>query len=191
MKNLTSGNIYKNFILFAIPMVLAALLSQAYNTIDTIIAGKFLGESGIAAVGATSAFITFVSSIFWGFGTGLSVYVAKLFGALEYRKLRDDIYSNVILLVAVEVVVSGLILLLRKQIYELLKVSIALLSEPEFVCIKNHPHIKRLFVIIVKNVMCFIKVINRHAAVFAKSYKVIIHNSADVRKLNGFVNICS
>lgn len=131
MKNLTSGNIYKNFILFAIPMVLAALFSQAYNTIDTIIAGKFLGESGIAAVGATSAFITFVSSVFWGFGTGLSVYVAKLFGAEAYRKLRDDIYGNIMLLVAVELLVSGLILLLRKKIYQLLNVDSAVLAETD------------------------------------------------------------
>jgi Na+-driven multidrug efflux pump len=50
MKDLTSGNIYKNFILFAIPMVLAGMLTQAYSTVDTIIAGKFIGDAALAAV---------------------------------------------------------------------------------------------------------------------------------------------
>ena len=44
MKDLTKGNIYKTFLLFAIPMVLSSLLSQAYSTIDTIMAGKLLGD---------------------------------------------------------------------------------------------------------------------------------------------------
>ena len=62
VKKLTEGNIWKNFILFAIPLVLSGLLSQAYNLIDTMIAGHYLGEAGLAAVGATSSAITFVSS---------------------------------------------------------------------------------------------------------------------------------
>ena len=54
MKDLTKGNIYKTFLLFAIPMVLSSLLSQAYSTIDTIMAGKLLGDNALAAIGALS-----------------------------------------------------------------------------------------------------------------------------------------
>ena len=63
MKDLSEGNIYKNFILFAIPLVGAGLFSQFYSVFDTVIAGKFLGENGLAAIGATAPFITFVSSM--------------------------------------------------------------------------------------------------------------------------------
>ncbi len=94
MKDLTKGNIYKTFILFAIPLVLSGLLSQAYNIIDTVIAGKFLGSDGIAAIGATSAFMDFVAGIFWGFSAGFSIYVARLFGAKDYLKMQTSICSN-------------------------------------------------------------------------------------------------
>ncbi len=95
MKNLTQGNIYKNFILFAIPMVLAALLSQGYNMIDTIIAGRFLGSDGLAAIGTTAAFISFASGFFWGFASGASIFTASLFGAQEYSRIKTATYHNI------------------------------------------------------------------------------------------------
>ena len=85
MKDLTKGNIYKTFILFAIPLILSGVLSQCYNLIDTVIAGKYLGDTGLAAIGSTSAFVTFCSSIFWGFANGASVQIASLFGAKKYQ----------------------------------------------------------------------------------------------------------
>ena len=54
MKDLTSGNVYKTFFLFGFPMVLSGLLSQMYGIIDTSIAGKLIGETGLAATGVTS-----------------------------------------------------------------------------------------------------------------------------------------
>mgnify|MGYP004508115921 CR=1 FL=1 len=78
MKDLTEGNIYKTFLIFAIPLILAGFLSQAYSIIDTVIAGRILNYDGLAAIGSTSAFIQFFSSIFWGYGVGFSIYVAPL-----------------------------------------------------------------------------------------------------------------
>ena len=94
MKDLTKGNIYKTFLLFAIPMVLSSLLSQAYSTIDTIMAGKLLGDSALAAIGALSPFETFVNSVFWGYGMGVGVYVSHLFGAGAHEKLKQVIVNN-------------------------------------------------------------------------------------------------
>ena len=96
MKDLTPGNIYKVFILFAIPLVLSGLLSQAYGVINTMIAGKFLGEEGIAAIGSTTSFTELISSVFWGFSAGFSVFVARLFGAKDYADMKTCIYSNCI-----------------------------------------------------------------------------------------------
>ena len=88
MKKLTEGNIWKTFILFAIPMVLSGLLSQAYTMIDTMIAGHYLGEEGLAAVGATSSLITFISNLFAGYLVGFGMYLARLFGEGNYEKIR-------------------------------------------------------------------------------------------------------
>ena len=94
MKDLTQGNIFKTFFLFGFPLVLSGLLSQTYNVIDTAIAGKFLGESGLASIGATSPLITFFSSLFWGFGVGVPVYAAKLYGRGDYDKIKKSFHST-------------------------------------------------------------------------------------------------
>ncbi len=111
MKDLTSGNIYKTFIFFAIPMVLSGILSQAYGLIDSVIAGKFLGSSGLAATSATAALITVIESMFWGFESGFSIYIAKLFGAKEYKKIKSAVY-NISILITVMTVLIGIILIM-------------------------------------------------------------------------------
>lgn len=122
MRDLTKGNIYKSFVLFAVPLILSGLLSQAYHVIDTAIAGRFLGEQGLAAIGATSQAIVLVSSVFWGFSTGLGVYIAKLFGAREYSRIRNDIYNSLIIISAVILSISLLLILFDGYILDFLSV---------------------------------------------------------------------
>ena len=111
MKDLTRGNIYKTFILFAIPLVLSGVLSQCYNLIDTVIAGKFLGDNGLAAIGCTAAFISFSSSIFWGYAAGASIHIAALFGARKYRDIKAAVYHNLGTLTAASVAFGLLVVL--------------------------------------------------------------------------------
>ena len=95
MKDLTKGNIYKTFFLFGFPLVLAGVLSQTYHVFDTVIAGKFLGEQALAAMGATTPLLNFICSFLWGYCTGFSIYVAQLFSAKKYEKnalTRDFFY---------------------------------------------------------------------------------------------------
>lgn len=122
MKDLTKGNIYKNFALFTLPLILSALLSQGYNLIDTVIAGKYLGQNGLGAIGATAAFITFISCPVWGFGTGLGMYLAKLFGGKEFSKLRKAVITDLIILFSAVLFFSLLLILLREPLADLLKI---------------------------------------------------------------------
>ncbi len=122
MRDLTEGNIYKTFILFAIPMVLAGFLSQAYHIVNTIIAGRFLGEEGLAAIGATAALISLISSAFWGYGAGFSIYVARLFGAKEYKKIKSAIYSNCLVMLIAAVVIAAASIIFYKNIFDLLRI---------------------------------------------------------------------
>ncbi len=131
MRDLTEGNIYKNFILFAIPLVFAGLLSQAYSIIDSMIAGQFLGEAGLAAVGASSAFVTLISSVFWGYGMGSSIHTAMLFGAKSYRELKTMVYSNGALYIGANITISLLAILFRSNILDFLKVDAAVRPDAE------------------------------------------------------------
>ncbi len=129
MKDLTHGNIYKNFILFAFPMVLSGLLSQMYNTVDTVIAGKFVGDASLAAIGATSPFITFVSSLCWGCGAGYSIYLAERFGAKDFSAIKRDLYNGYIILTIVLIFVSALAVIFKDAILGFLNVDEAIRTE--------------------------------------------------------------
>lgn len=122
MRDLTKGNTVKTFLLFAIPIVLAGIINEAYTVIDTIMAGKFLGEVGLAAIGATSSFINFTSALFWGFGTGLSIYVAKLFGAGEFLQIKRVIYTAFSIMAAASIIISAVCVVFYDAIFDLLKV---------------------------------------------------------------------
>ena len=129
MKDLTENNIYKTFIIFAILMVFSGLLSQMYNAIDTIIAGKLLGSDGLAAIGATSALVQFISSAFWGYGTGFSIYIARLFGAREYSRIKASIFSNLLAMLAASAVITVSVLCFHEKIFDILNVDFSIRKE--------------------------------------------------------------
>ena len=129
MKDLTKGNIYKTFILFAIPMVLSGLLSQCYNVVNTIIAGKLLGDGALGAIGAIAPLDTFLNSIFWGYGMGVGVYTAHLFGAKEYYRMKCVIVNNFLMLSGIIVLLSVILLIFRSAVMDFFNVDDAVLSE--------------------------------------------------------------
>lgn len=89
MKDLTQGKTFKTLLLFAVPMLIAGLLSQSYNLIDLVIAGQAIGSDALSATGCTSTFIQFLSSLFWGFGVAVSTIVGQLFG----KRKKDEIVT--------------------------------------------------------------------------------------------------
>lgn len=129
MKNLVHGNIYKTFFLFALPMILSGVFSQAMGIVNTLIAGRFLGETGLAATGSTGALVTFCSSAFWGFSTGFGVYIARLFGAREYEDIRLSVRSFLCFITALTLSVSLLCFLLHRPLLNWLRVDPAVRTE--------------------------------------------------------------
>ena len=149
MKDLTKGNIYKTFLLFAIPIVVSSLLSQAYSTIDTVMAGKLLGDSALAATGALAPFNLFVNSTFWGYGTGVGIYVSHLFGARDYQKMKQVVTNNARIVSALLLVISALSLIFRQDLYRLLNV------DPQII-----PECDRYFIVITLGKVFLLYVIN-------------------------------
>lgn len=122
MRNLTEGNISKNFLLFSVPAILSAILSQSYSVINTAVVGKALGDLGLAAIGATTSLVTVISSVIWGLITGIAVYISSLFGAGKYRQMANAIKTNIWLITAVSVIISVITIGCRTQIFSMLNI---------------------------------------------------------------------
>lgn len=129
MKLLSSGNVYKNFILMAIPLVLAGLLSQAFGMIDTVIVGKMIGENAVAALGATYSLIELISSVFWGLGTGSSLYIATLYGSGDKERLTNTIKLTLSAYFILSMAIGAGMIVFAKPIFAFLRVDAAIYDE--------------------------------------------------------------
>jgi len=113
----------KNFALFSIPAILTSFLGMAYSTIDSIIAGRFLGETAFAAISATASLHQLIYMLFVGYTLGASVYTARLFGEKNHEKLRNNILSNFSLCFAVPMLFTLVAILFCDPMLDFLNVS--------------------------------------------------------------------
>lgn len=93
-KDLTVGEPGKVLWLFCLPLFGSIIFQQLYNIADSLVAGKFIGENALAAVGnsyeVTLIFIAFA----FGCNIGCSVIVAQLFGAKKYKDMKTAVYTT-------------------------------------------------------------------------------------------------
>lgn len=88
IKDMTSGAPLKLILGFAVPMLLGLLFQQFYSMVDTIIVGKYLGVTALAAVGSTSSINFMIIGFCTGVCSGFSIPVAQKFGAGDHHGLR-------------------------------------------------------------------------------------------------------
>ena len=88
VKDLTVGSPMKLILSFAVPMLLGFLFQQFYNMVDTIIVGKCLGVSSLAAVGSTGSINFMIIGFCTGACSGFAIPVAQKFGAGDYTGMR-------------------------------------------------------------------------------------------------------
>ena len=73
---------------FAIPLMFGNLFQQFYSMVDTVIVGRFLGTSALAAVGSTGSINFLIVGFCIGVCSGFSIPVAQSFGSKSFEDLR-------------------------------------------------------------------------------------------------------
>ena len=74
------GPIFKNILIFAIPIFISNIFQQFYNTLDTFIVGKFLGAHSLAAIGSVNSVFDLLNDFALVLGNGLAIVTAGAFG---------------------------------------------------------------------------------------------------------------
>jgi len=93
---MTSGNISKHLIKFAVPLVLGNLFQLTYNAADSIIVGKFVGTKALAAVGTANPIMNIVIFLIVGICMGASVLMSEYFGANDIKKFKREVSTTMI-----------------------------------------------------------------------------------------------
>ena len=79
--DLTKGGVTKQLVRYAIPMVVTSLLQACYSMADLLIAGHFIGSSGISAINNSSQIVLILTNIAIGLTTGGTILIGQCFGA--------------------------------------------------------------------------------------------------------------
>ena len=90
-KDMTQGRPWKRIMEFAIPMLIGNFAQQLYNTADSIIVGKFVGDNALAAVGSAMPILNLLLALFVGISTGAGIVVSQSFGAKDREGLSKTI----------------------------------------------------------------------------------------------------
>ena len=85
---MTEGVIWKEILLFSIPLLLGNLFQQLYNAVDSVVVGNYIGAQALAAVGSSAPVINLLVSFFMGLAVGAGVIISRYFGARKAAHRR-------------------------------------------------------------------------------------------------------
>lgn len=120
-KDMTSGSPMKLILGFAIPLLMGMLFQQVYSLMDTIIVGRFLGVSALAAVGATGSINFLIIGFCLGVCNGFGLPISQRFGARDYDSLRKYVGNSAILSVIIAAFMAALTVIFARDILVLMK----------------------------------------------------------------------
>ena len=117
-KDLTVGNPQTVLWKFCMPLFGSIIFQQLYNIADSLVAGKFVGENALAAVGNSYEITLIFIAFAFGCNMGCSVIVSKLFGAKDYKGMKTAVYtacifSGMVCILLMLIGISGSGVLLR------------------------------------------------------------------------------
>lgn len=107
-KDLTHGKPDTVLWQFCIPMFGSILFQQLYNIADSLVAGKFISDEALAAVGNGYEVTLLFIAVAFGCNIGCSVVTAQKFGAKQYGEMKTAVFTT---LIASGVICGGLMLL--------------------------------------------------------------------------------
>ena len=95
-KDLTVGRPETVLWKFCLPLFGSIIFQQLYNLADSFVAGKFVGENALAAVGNSYEITLIFIAFAFGCNIGCSVIVSQLFGAKKLSELKTAVYTTLI-----------------------------------------------------------------------------------------------
>ena len=117
----TTGSIPKHLIAFATPMFIGNLLQAAYNTVDSIWVGRFLGPQALASVSVGFPIIFGLIALVTGLTMATTTLVSQYYGAKRHDMVSAAISNGLTLLTIMGVVMAAIGYLLRWPLLRLLR----------------------------------------------------------------------
>ena len=129
---MTTGSLWKNILLFSLPLMLTQLLEVLFNLSDVAVVGKFASYQALGSVGSTSTLVTLFTGFLIGMGAGVNVAVARALGIGSEEETEKTIHSAFIICTIFGVVVCLACNLFARQMLEMLNTMQVLEDDEEY-----------------------------------------------------------
>ncbi len=106
--DMTQGRPWEKIVLFTVPMLIGNIAQQLYNTVDSIVVGKYVGDNALAAVGSASPIFNLLLVLFVGISMGAGIMVSQYYGSRDRENLSKTIGSTITLTAAASVLLMVL-----------------------------------------------------------------------------------
>lgn len=101
--DMTEGRPWEKIVAFTIPMLIGNIAQQLYNTVDSIVVGKYVGDNALAAVGSASPMLNLLLVLFVGISMGASIMVSQYYGSRDRENLSRTIGTTITLTAAASI----------------------------------------------------------------------------------------
>ena len=128
-KDLTVGKPEKVLWKFCLPLFGSIIFQQLYNIADSFVAGKFIGEDALAAVGNSYEITLIYIAFAFGCNIGCSVIVSQYFGAKKYGKMKTAVYTTLISSAVLCAVLMGIGILGSEGLLQLINTPESLMAD--------------------------------------------------------------
>lgn len=135
--DLLHGPIMKSMVIFALPLFLSSIFQQLYNTMDTVIIGHTLGETALAAMGASAAVYDLLMGFAFGIGNGLAIVTARSYGSGDQQMLKKSVAASIVIGAVVAIAIT---ILTRFILYPFLR----LLNTPPEIIEQSYSYISTI-----------------------------------------------
>lgn len=126
--DMTTGKPWEKIMLFMVPMLIGNIAQQLYNTVDSVIVGRYLGDNALAAVGSAGPVLNLLIVMFVGIGMGASIVVSQYVGAKKREELAKTIGTCLVVTAIGVVIVIILAFIITKPMLVLLHTPEAILD---------------------------------------------------------------
>ena len=126
---MTTGSLWKNILLFSLPLMMTQVLEVLFNLSDVAIAGKFADYIALGAVGSTTLLVSLFTGFLIGMGAGVNVRAAHSMGAGDDEGVRMTVHSSLLVCGIIGVIVCLVCLFLAEPMLTLLRTKSELITE--------------------------------------------------------------
>lgn len=115
-RNLTTGNVGKNILIFSLPYLLSYFLQTLYGMADLFIIGQFDGVASTTAVSIGSQVMHMLTVMLVGLAMGTTVSIARAVGGRNHKQVSENVGNTVTLFFGLSIVLTVVLLLLVRPI---------------------------------------------------------------------------